>query len=122
MTCSLVPAPSRERGISGVCRADCGRLHSSRARRSLYQLSFVRMEASMVNPVLGFNPTFRQLVRNLVYFVEQAPDPEVYLADLENVADDLDTSVYWVEQALDWVERYGKDSFSEDDPTKGDYK
>ena len=62
----------------------------------------------MVNPLLGFNPTFRQLVNNLYYLVKHAaPDPEVYLADLENVADDLDTSVYWVEQACDWLERYG---------------
>ena len=62
----------------------------------------------MVNPLLGFNPTFRQLVNNLEHLVnEVVPDPAVYLADLENVADDLDTSVYWVEQALDWLDHYG---------------
>ena len=68
----------------------------------------------MVNPTLGFNPTFRQIVKNLEYLVGEAPDPEVYLADLEDVADDLDTTVYWVEQALDWVERYGRGSFDDD--------
>ena len=68
----------------------------------------------MVDPLLGFNPTFRQIVKNLVFLVDEAPDPEVYLADLESVADDLDTSVYWVEQALDWVERYGPNSFDDE--------
>ena len=62
----------------------------------------------MVDPVLGFNPTFRQLVNNLHHLVTvEAPDPELYLADLENVADDLETSVYWVEKACDWLDRYG---------------
>ena len=61
----------------------------------------------MVNLLLGFNPTFRQLVNNLDFLLHEVPDAELYLADLETVADDCDTSVYWVEQALDWLELYG---------------
>lgn len=73
------------------------------------------------NPALLFNPTFQQLVcdvHKIVQAVETATTGKPAY-DIEEMADDLGTSPYWIEMALDWLALYGPNQmaiFVESDP------